>query len=352
MDLDEIRKKIDIIDSEILSLLDKRMLLSVRTIRIKDKIEDKERENKILASLRMRKDHLLSPSFSEELYCNIMTESKRLQRKNFKLIGFQGEKGAFGEMVCRVFNNSHIPVPLNEFADVFEEVIDGTIDFGVVPIENSTEGPVTQVGHLIMQKNVNIVGDVFLPIHHSLLVPPTMNIKELKAVYSHPQALAQCSKFIAANKLEPRPYSNTASAAAMIARERPNAAGVIASVVCSGIYGLNVIKQNIEDSSSNRTRFLVLSREPILEKGNKCSITFSTRDRARELTSVLNIFKDSDINLLSIISLPSRDSHGETRFLMDLEGNDTEEKIARVLDKVESITTGFRHLGCYRSSAM
>lgn len=349
MDLKELRNKIDQIDSEILSLLSERMLLSIKTGKIKERIEDKARENEILTSLRMRRDRLLPSSFTEKLYLDIMSESKRLQREKLRLIGFQGERGAFGEIACQAFDNSHVPVPCLEFSDVFEGVSSGELDFGVVPIENSSEGSLTSVSHLLTEREVNIVGEVLLPVHHSLLGLGSVNFADVKIVYSHPQALAQCRNFIADNKLEPRPYYDTAGAAAMIAKEKPIAAAAIAGSICSSLYGLKILKEGIEDSESNFTRFVVISKQKFSGKGDKCSITFSTEDKVGALTSILSIFKKAKINLTMIESIPSRNSPGRSKFLIDFMGSDLEERTVGAIGKIKAQTIGFKLLGCYKS---
>jgi prephenate dehydratase/chorismate mutase/prephenate dehydratase len=349
MKIEELRKKIDQTDSEILSLMSRRMLLSIRAGRLKKRIRDEKREEEILTNLRARQDRLLFPSFSEELYSKIFTESKKLQRKNFKLAGFQGERGAFGESACEAFDDSYIPVPCLEFSDVFEGVSNGELDFGVVPIENSSEGAISSVSHLVTEKNVNIIGEVVLPVHHSLLGLSNESLEGVKVVYSHPQALAQCRNFIIDNKLEPRPYYDTAGAAAMIAKEKPTAAAAIAGRNCSDLYGLKVLEENIEDSKSNFTRFLVISGGKFLGKGNKCSITFSTKDKAGALFSVLGFFKEAGINLTMIESIPTRDSTGRAKFLIDFIGGYRNKKTIETLEKIKAQTTEFKLLGCYRS---
>jgi len=349
MELIEIRKKIDQIDSEILSLLSRRMLLSIRAGRVKERIVDESREREVLDNLRRRDDMLVSPSFSKKLYLEIMSESKRLQNGNFKLAGFQGERGAYGEVACKMFGNPLVPVPCTDFLDVFEGVLSDELDFGVVPIENSTEGIITSASHLVTEKGLSVVGEVIVPVHHSLLALPDVDFEDVRAVYSHPQALAQCRNFIAKYDLEPKPYYDTAGAAEMIARERPAGAAAIAGRTCSYLYGLKVLRENIEDSESNFTRFLVLSKERRADEGNKCTITFSTKDKVGALTSVLKIFKDAGINLTMIESLPSRDSSGRVKFLMDFIGNDSERRYVDALEGIRKGTVEFRILGCYRS---
>lgn len=340
---------IDEVDSEILGLLSKRMLLSIRAGRIKERIEDRGRELEILASLARRRDPLLSSSFSEILYGKIITESKRLQRENFKLAGFQGVRGAFGEIACEVFDKSLIPVPCMEFSDVFDGVSNGELDLGIVPIENSTEGNIIPVIHLVTERDLSIVGEVVLPIHHCLLGLQNVNFGGVKVVYSHPQALDQCRNFITQNKFEPRPFYDTAGAAAMVAREKPVAAAAIAGAICSDIYGLKILKEEIEDSKSNFTRFIILSRRGFSEEGDKCTITFSTKDRVGALSTILNIFEDARINLTMIESLPSRDSSGRSKFLVDFAGHLSEKRTTDALQEIKDLTIGFRLLGCYRS---
>ena len=349
MKIEELRKKIDQTDSEILSLISRRMLLSIRAGRLKKRIRDEKREEEILNNLRARQDRLVSSSFSEELYGRIFTESKRLQGKNFKLAGFQGERGAFGESACEAFNNSYIPVPCLEFSDVFEGVSNGEFDFGIVPIENSSEGAITSVSHLVTEKDVKVVGEVVLPVHHSLLGLSNESLEGVKVVYSHPQALAQCRNYIINSKLEPRPYYDTAGAAAMIAKEKPTAAAAIAGRNCSDLYGLKVLDEDIEDSKSNFTRFLVVSKVKFSGKGDKCSITFSTKDKAGALSSVLGFFKEVGINLTMIESIPSRDSTGRAKFLIDFIGSDRNKKTIETLKRIKAQTTEFKLLGCYRS---
>ena len=348
MKLNDVRKKIDNVDSELLTLLSERMLLSIRAGRLKKKIEDRKREEEIVDNLKERKDNLISYPFLETIYNDILQESKRLQSKNFRLAGFQGERGAFGEVACRLFDKSLVPVPCLEFSDVFDGITKGELDYGVVPIENSSEGAITAVSHLVTEKGLYIVGEVVLPVHHALLSLPDVSREEIRVVYSHPQALAQCRDFISKNRLEPRPFYDTAGAAAMIAREKPIWAAAVASRDCSNLYGLKVISENIEDSKANVTRFLVLSRERIRVEGNKCTVMFSTRDKAGALSSVLGLFKEAGINLTMIESIPSRDSTGKAKFLIDFNGNYGDKKTQTALDKITAVTTGLKILGCYK----
>ncbi|MFH1520749.1 MAG: prephenate dehydratase domain-containing protein [Candidatus Micrarchaeota archaeon] len=266
MELEELRKKIDGIDSEILKLLNKRMEFALRTRKLKKQVTDKPREDSILHKVKKQRG-LLRPDFSGKIYSEIIDESKRLQDQNPKLIGFQGEHGAFSEVASIAYNRLLVPVPCNEFSDVFTGVENGQIDFGIVPVENSLGGAVAQVNDLLVETDLRIVGEIKIPIHHCLLTLPETDYREIKVVYSHPQALSQCRGFIARNKLESRPYYDTAGAAMMISNERPTAAAAIASRLCAEIYGLEVLKEDIEDHETNFTRFVILSREKNEKEG-------------------------------------------------------------------------------------
>lgn len=261
MDIQEIRKRIDMIDREVVSLLNRRMEHALRLKRLKGSIFEPEREMKVLGNVRRYSQGVMRPEFSERLYAEIIDESKRIQQQDLKLIGFQGEHGAYSEVAARTYEPSLMPIPCREFREVFDEVGTGQLDFGIVPVENSLEGAITQVNDLLIETELKIVGEVNIPVHHCLLALPDAEHGNLKVVYSHPQALAQCRGFIARHGLEPRPFYDTAGAARMLSDERPETAGVIAGRLCAGLYHLEVVRENIEDHESNATRFVILKGE-------------------------------------------------------------------------------------------
>lgn len=350
MELDELRKKIDGIDSEILKLLGKRMEFALRTRKMKSGVDDPAREKEVMDSAARRSKGLVSPAFSQKLMKDIIEESKSLQRKNPKLVGFQGEHGAYSEVAARGFDTEWVPIPCPEFIDVFEGVSKGQFDFGIVPVDNSLAGAVTQVNDLLVETELKIVGEIRVPVHHCLLALPDTDYRDIKVVYSHPMALAQCRGFISRNKLEPRPHYDTAGAAMMLANERPKAAAAIASRLCAEMYDLDVLKENIEDHESNYTRFVVLSKQPLSGKGDKCSLIFSTAHKAGALYAVLKLFSDAGVNLTRIESRPSQKDPGNFAFLLDFQGSDSDEKIAAMLGKVEKETKTYKFLGCYKEA--
>ncbi len=345
MNLEDIRRKLDNIDLQILKLLDTRMELGLKAKKFKKSVEDLEREKIVLERIRAHSHGLLAPDFSEMLYRSIMEESKRLQRMDDKLIGFQGEHGAFSEMASRIWNASLIPIPCSEFTEVFRGVQSGLFDYGIVPVENTLGGVVSQVNALILNTELHVVGAVELDIHHCLLAIPGTDHRELRAAYSHSQALEQCHQFLIRNKLEPIPFYDTAGAAKMLAEQAPKASAAIASKLAAELYNLEIIKENIEDFNTNKTRFFIFAKQRDSGKGDKCSVIFSTEHKAGTLFKVLEIFAHSHINLTRIESFPDR--QGSYAFFLDFIGSDQDTKVMEALAEIGKLTAKLRLLGCY-----
>jgi prephenate dehydratase/chorismate mutase/prephenate dehydratase len=346
MNLETIRKNIDLLDSEILKLLKDRMEQVLLTKKFKSQIEDSQRENEVLERIRQNSTGLINADFIEKIYIEIIKESKNLQQNEWELIAFQGEHGAYGEVASRKWNSDLVPIPCREFADVFEGVKDGIYDFGIVPVENTLGGVVGQVNELLINTDLNFVGAVELPIHLCLLALPETDHREIHTVYSHPQALAQCRQFLARNRLDPLQYHDTAGAAKMLMETRPKASAAIASKLAAGLYNLEILKDDIEDLDRNLTRFIVLSREKNPEDGDKCSIVFSTEHKAGTLFRVLEVFAKKNINLTRIESIP--DEPGNYAFFLDFVGSKKDKNVVEALDEVKEITRSIRLMGCYK----
>jgi prephenate dehydratase/chorismate mutase len=347
MKLDEIRYKIDRIDRELLVLLQERMGLALRSKKFKEIISDPGREADLLARAERLNLDLVERSFTRQLLQTIIQESKRLQEEDRKLVAFQGEHGAYGEVASRKLVPNGAYIPCLEFVDVFRGVEEGDLDLGVVPVENSLEGAVTQVNDLLTTTRLKVVGEIKVPVKHCLLATRGTDYREIRVVYSHPQALAQCRGFLMRNKLEPHPFYDTAGAAKMLARESPKASAAIASRLCAELYDLDIIKEGIEDGSSNSTRFLLLSRDPYLGKADKTSIIFAVPHEAGQLYDVLRLFAEAAINLTRIASMPLRSDPGNYSFFLDFEGVLQDEKVADVLAKMEKLAIGMKVLGSY-----
>lgn len=349
MNLEKIRYRIDRIDYEILKHLNERMELTFRTKKFKPGIKDEEREALIFSQVKKFSElhNLIRSDFVEKLFKEIIRESRSLQKEIKHLIGLQGEHGAYGEVAARKYDAELVPIPCAEFADVFNGVEQGHFDLGIVPVQNSLGGAVSQVNELLIQSKLKVVGAIKLRINHCLLALPESNYREIREVFSHPQALSQCREFIQRQQMEPRPFYDTAGAARMLIQERPPMTAAIASKLCADIYKLEIIKENIEDHQSNFTRFLVLAKEENKKAANKCSIVFSTAHKAGALFAVLQLFAEARINLTRIESFPYRDDPGHYVFFLDFHKEEIDGQKDEILAKVKKMTPMFKYLGCY-----
>jgi len=349
MDLTEIRERINNIDFDVIRLLEERMEFALRAGKLKKQVKDGEREKEVYQQISRLSSHLLNPDFSRKLYEQIINESNALQERGHELIGFQGEHGANSEAAARNFSAAMIPIPCREFTDVVAGIEKGNFALGMLPVENSLAGSIREVNHLLVKHDLEIAGEVNLPIHHCLLAMPETNYRDIRVVYSHPQALAQCRDFLIRNHLEARPFYDTAGAAKMIAQTQLKEAAAIASSGCQ-FYGLSVVKEDIQDEAENITRFLAL-RKPQLDKkvqtGNKCSLLFSLADRVGALLDVLHIFAESNINLLRLESVSESGFAGRYLFLVDFSGSIQDAAVAAALADVQKKSELFKFLGCY-----
>lgn len=346
MTLDDLRADIDKIDARILGLLGERMERAILTRRMKSGTIDPDREAAVLEKVAHSARGILDPGFATGLYKTIMGQSKILQDKGLKTLGFQGEHGAYSEAAARAWAPDAATIPCHEFADVFDAVEAGFYDFGIVPVENTLGGLVGPVNSILLHTDLRIVAAVDLPVSHCLLCPPGADHRELRSVWSHWQALSQCRRFLARNKLEPVTDYDTAGAARRLAETRPKGIAAIASKLAAEMYGLEIIKEDIQDDKVNRTRFFVLAVKDAAEEGNKCSAVFTTGDKAGALFRVLEVFAGKGINLTRIESVP--DKPGEYAIFIDFDGSNRDPKVAAAIEKAASLSEGFKVLGCYR----
>jgi len=345
MKLDEIRHRIDLLDSKILKLLNDRMEQGLLAKRFKDKIEDLQREKELMERVKNNPNALIDQDFSEELYRIIFSQSKKLQGRELVITGFQGEHGAYSEEAVRQYNKDFVTLPCTTFNEVFEGVDSGMYDYGIVPVENTLGGIVGPVNELLINTDLQIVGAIDLPVHHCLLMVPGTDHREIREVYSHSQALAQCRRFLSRNNLTPMPYFDTAGSARMLAEKQPRGAACIAGRLAAELYNLEVLKENVEDLANNRTRFLLLAKGVPATEGSKCTITFTTEHKAGTLFGVLELFASSGINLTRIESIPNEP--GDYSFFLDFDGSIKDPAVVKTLEQAEKQTAGFKLLGCY-----
>ncbi|MCX7654727.1 MAG: prephenate dehydratase [Fervidobacterium sp.] len=353
--IEKLREVIDSIDSKLIHLLNQRLELAIKIGRLKDNIYDEKREQEVLNHVKNLCSNLLvGEEFCVQLYEKIMEKSKQLQESNVKLIGFQGEHGAYSEISGvkfgeKIFSDraKFATIPLKSFEEVIQNVEHDIIDYGVLPIQNSLEGPINTATYALLESNLNVVAEVILPINHCLLILPDVDPKEIKFVYSHPQALAQCRNFLKRLSLQPLEFFDTAGAAKKLADERNSNAAVIASKLAAKIYGLEVLKDNIQDYPYNKTSFWILSKV-MNNHGSKCAITFLLEDKPGALLSVLELFKLRNINLTRIVSLPSRNEVNEYRFFVDFETQNVDD-LEKFLKTLAEKTKQLRVFGLYDS---
>jgi chorismate mutase / prephenate dehydratase len=350
MDLKEVREQINQVDYEIVKLLNRRLELALRTKKMKTQVVDKSREKEVINNVEKIPLQLVSKDFSKKLFESIITESRSIQTEDRKLVGFQGEHGSTGELAITQYAPNFVPIPCLQFSDVVEGIKNDYYDYGMLPVENSIEGGVTEVNDMLVQQEVYICGEVKQPLNYSLLTLPNSDYRGIKVVYSHPQVLAHCSGFISRNNLEPRPYYNAAAAARMIAETKPRAAAAIASPLCADLHNLDIIKEHIEDDSANYTRFLLLSKQACQTEGNKCSIIFATQNEFGELYGILKAFNDVKINLTRLESRPSPVEKGNFVFLVDFYGSAKDEKVIKTLDIVKKKAVMFKLMGFYNEA--
>ncbi len=345
MNLKDIRNQIDSLDSKIIQLLNERMEKAILTKKIKKEVLDESREKEVLDRISRHVSGLADSDFYVRLYQEIMTESRRLQSVEHRTVGFLGEHGSNSELAVRAWDGSTVPIPCAEFADILDNVESGIFDYGILPVENTLGGVVGPANSLLIYTKLNIIAAVDMPIPYCLLAAPGTDYREIRKVYSHPQSLLQCREFISRAKLEAIPYADTSSAAKMIAEQKPVDAAAIANPLCAELYGLSVIREGVQGELSNRTRFFILSREPKASGGSKCSIVFTTENKAGALFKTLELFAKAGINLTRIESVPS--APGDYAIFIDLIGSDRDPGVQRCLAEVEKQTSGFRMLGCY-----
>lgn len=239
-------------------------------------------------------------------------------------------------------------IPYCNIPAVMESVINGECEFGVVPIENSIEGPVGITLDLLANKyDLKIFKEIIIPINQNLVVNPGSKMEDIKDVYSHGQALAQCRGFINEHDMQPHFAVSTARAAKGIIGDKSK--GAICNAKAAELYGLEILKANIQDSDNNETRFVVLSKQDNIQTGNdKTSIIFSIyEDRPGMLYKILGIFANDNINLTKIESRPSKEGLGKYLFFIDFYGHRDDDVIQNILNEIRNNSYFFKVLGSY-----
>lgn len=265
---------------------------------------------------------------------------------------FQGELGAYSEMAVYNFFGQNIEVkPCKSFDDVFENVKIGKVNYGVVPIENSIEGSVNRTYDLFLEYDLKVCGEIIIRVSHCLIAHKNSKLEQIKTVFSHPQALAQCRKFLEKHNLKAISTFDTAGSVKMIKEEKMMDSAAIASERAAQIYGMTILEREIEDVKNNSTRFFVLDKQDSPYSGeDKTSIIFAAKSIPGALYKVLKEFADRNINLTKIESRPTKQTPWEYHFYLDFEGHRTETKCQEALKNIKDKTLFIKILGSYKAA--
>jgi chorismate mutase/prephenate dehydratase len=329
MSLEELRKRIDELDCQLVKLLNERARVVVEIGKLKNKTDKPvyapDREKDVFARIIKANEGPLPDKCLIAIWRELMSGSFVLERP--LRIGYLGPAGSFSHNAAMLkFGQSVEYEPLADISSIFDEVSKGHCDLGLAPVENTMGGGVIETLDALIDSDVKVCAEVLMAIHHNLM--GNCSLQQVEKIYSKPEVFAQCRNWLSATfkGTQTIPVASTARAA-QLAAEEPKAAA-IGSTVAAELYGLRIICENIEDIANNVTRFLVISREDAKPTGeDKTAILFSTAHKAGALADVLDIFKRYDINLTNIESRPSRKRQWEYYFFVDFLGHRTEKHI-------------------------
>ncbi|MDG5814372.1 prephenate dehydratase [Chitinispirillales bacterium ANBcel5] len=266
-------------------------------------------------------------------------------------IAFAGERGAFTELAAReYFRNGEQFVPYPEFENVFKAVARGKESFGVVPIENSFAGSIHQNYDLLLESKLYITGEIFLRINHHLIANKGTSLRQIRRVYSHPQAFAQCKTYLKKfGKEDQIAFPNTALAVKKIRDEKLSDAAAVASMQAAIDFDMQVLDSNIEDNPWNTTRFLIVSKKRRERNSGevKTSVVFSVKNIPGALFKALSVFALRDIDLYKIESRPVHTKGFQYLFYLDCKGDIRDESLKNAVSHLREITTFYRLLGSY-----
>ncbi|HPN66366.1 MAG TPA: prephenate dehydratase [Candidatus Omnitrophota bacterium] len=349
MELEKLRRKIDLLDRKIIQLLNSRAQLSNRIGRLKAKANKSayspDRERIVYEKIAAQNEGPLSRESLQAIYREIMSGCLALEKP--LRISYMGPPASFSNIAAlKKFGSSVRYLPVNTINDVFAEVEHGRADYGVVPIENSIEGAINYTLDMFMESDLKICSEISIEISHNLLAKCRMD--RIKRLYSNPSVIGQCRMWLEANlpQVEVIEVTSTTKAAEMAVKEKGAAA--IGSSLAAECYGLNMLARSIEDSPHNMTRFLVIGR---FENGptgkDKTSIMYAVKDRVGALHDMLVPFKKNRINLTKIESRPSKRRAWEYRFFVDMVGHHEDAGIKKALKQLGGVCTNLKILGSY-----
>ena len=371
-----LREKINQLDQKLIEILAERRQVSTEVIHAKIAanipLRDLARERSLIKALiEQGKQYNLDDLLIKRLYQIIIEDSVLLQQKLLqeKLnqgaissanIAFLGPKGSYSHSATRRYASTHFDQltesSCSTFKDVFEKVESKVVDYGILPIENSSSGSINEVYDLLQKTNLHIIGELSLPIDHCVLAIPSAKLEQIDTIYSHPQPFQQCSNF-----LENYPHwkivycDSTSSAMETVAKlNQPNIAAM-GNKDGGELYGLQVLEHNFANQKENITRFIVLAREPIEVSEQipaKTTILMKTGQQAGALVDALSVLRNHNIVMTKLESRPIHGTPWEEMFYIDLQGNVHDYEMQVALKELAAITLYTKVLGCYPSDSI
>ena len=374
MDLLELRDQIDTIDKSIVELYEKRMEICKQVAEFKiengKKVFDRVREEEKIRKVKSLTHNEFNKYGVEELFEQIMSMSRKLQYQllathgslgKLPFIGvealdvkktrvvFQGAEGAYSQAaMAEYFGDKINSFHVDTFRDAMSAIDEGSADFAVLPIENSTAGIVSEIYDLLVEFENYIVGEQIIRIEHCLLGLPGTRLEDIKTVYSHPQSLMQSSRYLSDYAWQQISMKNNAFAAQKVKEDGDKSKAAIAGAYAGEIYGLEILKQGVNQSSTNSTRFIIVTNQKIfLEKAKKISICFEIQHESGSLYHMLSHFIYNGLNLTKIESRPIEGRNWEYRFFVDFEGNLADSAVKNALRGLRDEARNMKILGNY-----
>lgn len=375
MDLLELRKQLDELDEQIVALYEKRMDISSQVaddkIKTGKKVFDKEREIAKLNAVKNLTHNEFNSRGIQELFEQIMSMSRKLQYKKISESGsmgrlpfisidtlkeesarvvFQGAEGSYSQMAMQAFfgedvNSFHVET----FRDAMCAIEEGSADYAVLPIENSTAGIVNEIYDLLVEFENYIVGEQIIRIEHCLMGVPGTKPEEIRTVYSHPQSLMQSARYLNAHaSWQQISMQNNAFAARKVMEDGDKSQAAIASEQAAKIYGLEILERGVNHSQTNSTRFIIITNQKVfLKDADKVSICFEIPHESGSLYHMLSHFIYNDLNMTKIESRPIEDRNWEYRFFIDFDGNLADSSVKNALRGLREEARNMRILGNY-----
>ncbi|MDY4252093.1 MULTISPECIES: prephenate dehydratase [unclassified Clostridium] len=370
--LEDYRREIDSIDRELIALFEKRMNVAIKVGEYKKErnlpIFNAKREEEVIEKninlLNNREYSEITRNFFEkvmELSRSLQADLMERNKDNIKdniiegkvKIGYQGVEGSFSEEALRKYFNSYDSIKnYEEFKDVFNALENNYIQYAILPIENSYTGAITEVYDLLVKYNFYIVGEECIKIDQNLMGISGTNIDEIEEIYSHPQGFEQSRGFLSRyDKIKLIPYHNTAISAKLVSDLKDKKKAAIGSKRAANIYGLSILKENINDKKDNHTKFIIIGKElKYNDSSNKISVVFSLEDKAGTLYKLLRHFAENHINMIKIESRPNKHESWKYLLYVDFEGNLNNDLVKNALELIEKNSGYFKIIGNYKNS--